>query len=1164
MAGTASNSVQLIITAVDQASDDVKKISQSFTDLGDNVKNTSLKINSDLTKAVADFGTKTKAGLEPISGALNKVAANAANTASVIKSQVGDAFDGLAKGVGALVDTSVSGLDGIGSGATAAATAVVAFAASSTNQVGRLARTIDGVNRAFQRLTGEGVGSLLGKQIEENIKEASIAGQYKLSQVLNSSTSAVKLSLGFGDTIKSAETAGDQVSQIFIDSFDLAKKTINSGFDFKEVVSSAKDASKEVNFILDSVGVTNPIARSIINFAPTIRAAESVTTDIKGIFNKDLVGSVGAEGSFLNVGRTVQQATEVAGQIQQSLGKATEAISVPTPDFTPVVKEATRASSQIEEVFSGAAASIIDRFDAITRKSISLAGKSTEKIAGITDAASKGLLGLSGLDETLNLFGALSGSVAKVVTTISEGSEKIFFFAQAFDILKGAVTGGPFELLIGQNVKLKETLIATQSTLAATTQILRNGVKIEDPTTAIQAIGPAVEGAISKIRKGSLDLVNVTSKDLVDAFQIVANEAGNVGFSLDDAAKLTLNFGATLGTLGVPLGAARQEIQSILQGTIDQNSIVAKSLGINNQQVESWKQQGKLVDNLLKKTEAFRAGNALSAKTFGGVTSNIQEFVDTIGLKAGAQLVDPIVDRLNAFLKFLTNNQDQIIGYITNVVGGVSKGLQSIVDALTGLFQQTQGTLINTLSILFEAFTSLLEALAGAIKTVTVVATPFIAILQQLSGLGQLINPLAQLGLQFKLLSVAVGATSGAFAIFANAIPGLGEALFLLNIRNSDLIGLFTGLTQTAELGIGSILTLGVNLNKVPFAFDAVASKIPVFGKQIASLIPVLSGGAFSLLEFAKVPAVGGVLAKLGDAAAKGGSKAGTGIKTFTDSLSALAGGDTQKGLQGIVLSLGQLVEANPALKPIAPTIKSIAQNTDLAALANKKLAETAETVRNSLVKMALSYTAIGLIVFAAVTFISEFVLKNEAVLKVLKAIGDRLQEFGTKIKEFFTSPLGIALTAVTGLVLAIKTGLVVSVTQAVAGFTKLVSTNVPGWLQSIYGSIQKFNSAITSVPGKISDVFTPTEVKTRKSVIADVINKEAEAIDAAIESRNTKIKKIKAGNALIAESITRAWVPSEMLTKPLSNVVQPWNNGQQLVRKVRPPGSSSLVRRRS
>ncbi|NCJ06685.1 hypothetical protein GS597_09230 [Synechococcales cyanobacterium C] len=311
-----------------------------------------------------------------------------------------------------------------------------------------------------------------------------------------------------------------------------------------------------------------------------------------------------------------------------------------------------------------------------------------------------------------------------------------------------AIAKQGYSALLAQNEQLRQSLLATQASLVATNKVLAGGVEITDPTEAIQALEEPVNRAIDKIRKESLELVGLTSFEIKEVFRLVAAQSAEVGINLEQSADLALDFTAALGTLGVPLAQARQEVNSILQGTIDQNSQLARSLNITNDQVKRLKEQGKLYDFLRDKLEAFRAGNALAAQTIGGVSSNIQELFDQITLAAGEPLFEPFLAVLNDIFEFLDKNKDAITEFLQGAVerfvafmailreaGEVAlKNLQPIIQDLANIFDEDFGRALENVVSGLGRFLILLSQLIdnpgvrGMLKTVDVLVTATAAI----------------------------------------------------------------------------------------------------------------------------------------------------------------------------------------------------------------------------------------------------------------------------------------------------------------------------------------------------------------------------------------------------------------------------------------------------
>lgn len=906
--------------------------------------------------------------------------------------------------------------------------------------VGAGRRTIDFLVSLFQQAKGKIAEALGSPRLEPLIQTARSASERLVSvfRQVRGRISETLQEVNFEPLVQKARTISERV----ITFFQGVKNRVSEAFgavDFKGLLGKAQDAG----------------VKTLSGFKPSVAVLPAGNDDS---YQKSV--AIAATASAQIVSTFESAAEKIPAAFEQSIS------------FDAPVAAAKAASNKIAENFQSAAGRALNSLDRVFSQ-IPKIQQSIGSFANIGQQVSGAVLGFAGGSDTLQLFNGIKNGVGSAVEAISSGAQQIFYFTQAIDILKSAVVGGPYELLIGQNVRLREQLLATQSTLAATNKVIVGGQQVKDPTVAIQALSGPVEGAISKIRKGSLELVNVTSSQLIESFQIVAGEAANIGANLDQAAKLTLSFGATLGTLGVPLFQARQEIQSILQGSIDQNSIVAKSLGITNEQVGIWKQQGTLVDNLLKKMEAFKAGNKLAAETFGGYASNIQELVENIGLEAGKGLLEPLVGQLKAFYTFLDQNKEGISTFVSGLATSFAGALVNITQGVGAIFSTSQGAVVKTITLLFQALITVLNGLGDALKVAAVVAEPFIKIIEQLIGLRALISPIATLAIQFGVLATVTKVVVSSFNLFANSIPLVGEGLLLMQLRGSGVIGLFTGLSQSAGVGAAGLLTLGVNLQRFPFLFNAVASRIPIFGTQIAGLIPTLSATGVAVLSLGKkFPGISEAVLKAGSALASTKALGGTGFETIAKGLSGLFDGKAGSGIQTITQGISELASNSKLLQPLAPTLKNIAFNTDLAAIANQKLAEAAALARASVVKMILNFSAIALVVTAAVFAINEFLIKNEANRKILVAIGEAIKAFGEKVYQFFTSPLGIALTAITGVTIAIRTGLVASTLEAAKAFAQLAATNTPKWIGEVYKGVESLSSVLRGDFSKLGNIF--------------------------------------------------------------------------------------------
>jgi hypothetical protein len=481
---------------------------------------------------------------------------------------------------------------------------------------------------------------------------------------------------------------------------------------------------------------------------------------------------------------------------------------------------------------------------------------------------------LLGLRQPLQVFDLFRESFGGVTSSIVQTTSVIGFFGQGMSTLRGLVSNGPFNLLIGQTVELQGQLLSVASTMAATSKIISNGFEIKDPTQAILALNQPINDQIRQLRIDSIDLVGVTSKQLIPIFQQVAQGATPIGATLSDARSLTIDFAAALGTLQVPLYQSRQEIQSIFLGTIDMNSILAKSLGITNTMVAKWKAQGTLVQELTTRLSAFRAGNKLAAQSFSGVTSNIQEMFELIGQRSGEKLLAPLTQSLNEVYKFLQTNLEMLVGESGKVTDQILRaGL-----AFQSIFKTVLGDVVTVFKdvplFLFTSLANALEALNQGLGFTMAVLRPALNLFSALSGA---IAPLASgflvVALQVKSLVFGVKLLTSAFGVLGNILlPGVGQLLLLLAGNAWGLVAAFTSLGGASVFSATGVARLFANLQLIPGSVTLITAATAALGNVLKSVgVAVVAFAAFKAIDTfilqnkALMEVLGGVAGGLGE-----------------------------------------------------------------------------------------------------------------------------------------------------------------------------------------------------------------------------------------------------------------------------------------------------------
>jgi hypothetical protein len=456
--------------------------------------------------------------------------------------------------------------------------------------------------------------------------------------------------------------------------------------------------------------------------------------------------------------------------------------------------------------------------------------------------------------------------MSRVASGITQASTALFFWSEGFNQIKAA-SSQFYNAFIGQNEKMRQQILATQSSLAAVQDVYINGVKSVDPTETIQAFEAPIRKSLNQIAIESLDLVGVTSGQLTDLLQIaltnatkITNQSKDFADPIKAAERLTLSFAGAFGAMQIPLFQARQEINSILSGTIDMNSRLAKGLSITNEQVRAWGSQGVLVDKLVSKLQPFVAGNALAARSVSGITSNIQEIFEITTRLAGESITGLFVDGLDVIYQYMKNIQPQIQATLNGVTAFISNSVKQIVEIISPF--------LPTLAVFRDAILSIGgsigEIIGGSVQTLlTVLATvaPIIApifdlLVSIIKVVAELLSdPVIQQMVQMALIITAIIGPLSTIATLVATISGFFAS-------GGGLVGFFTLLSTVAPGLVASLGALGSALASIA-GFGGAAGAIATSGSMMTVLGGAITSVAVALGPLALAIAAVAAAAKL-------------------------------------------------------------------------------------------------------------------------------------------------------------------------------------------------------------------------------------------------------------------------------------------------------------
>lgn len=211
--------------------------------------------------------------------------------------------------------------------------------------------------------------------------------------------------------------------------------------------------------------------------------------------------------------------------------------------------------------------------------------------------------------------------------------------------------------------------------------ILNSQIAFSVATTEIDAFGNIVENFADRLSSSAkqfqqleVDLeietrtiVGLTSQRLSGILSEVVQESNSIfgqysekaGSSITDVFKnLTSNLAATYSLLGSPVYQDPQETMSLLQGNVtDPNSFVASKLNISRQEADEAQSQGKYIDLLIQKTQAYRTASTLSANSLENITSNLQDIQEISQREFGQPILKKFTDVGSQFFNSITSTQ---------------------------------------------------------------------------------------------------------------------------------------------------------------------------------------------------------------------------------------------------------------------------------------------------------------------------------------------------------------------------------------------------------------------------------------------------------------------------------------------------------------------------
>lgn len=316
----------------------------------------------------------------------------------------------------------------------------------------------------------------------------------------------------------------------------------------------------------------------------------------------------------------------------------------------------------------------------------------------------------------------------KISDAMKDAVKTVLALVGAYKALDTAI--GFAQRGVKQNSEWEQSKIGIASVLASVREIRdEQGNLVTGAAAYQQALGMAEE-AMNRIKIMGLE-TTATSQDLVAGFQQLIGPAAAAGLTMKQTLDFTMSMVQSLGAIGIPFNQLSAEARSLLDGTIvPTQDRLATTLGITGDMVRNWKAQGVLAQMLLEKMSAFAAAGDDVAKTWNGVTSNLQDAIDTISMGTSKGLYDNLKTALMEVQDLLVTTKGEAAGIspdfahiaatLTQIQTGVGEGILGTVRSLSEGVKELNASLGD------RGVSNALQDVSTTIKTATAALLGFV------------------------------------------------------------------------------------------------------------------------------------------------------------------------------------------------------------------------------------------------------------------------------------------------------------------------------------------------------------------------------------------------------------------------------------------------------
>ena len=353
--------------------------------------------------------------------------------------------------------------------------------------------------------------------------------------------------------------------------------------------------------------------------------------------------------------QTVEMVVDSTPAIR-NLDKITNSLKATATQYNQtqaIVEKANRKVAESSAAFQKATSAGL-RYDASAKRWRTSTGQ-------FATAAEKAAAGVNDLNKQLQVNNRLMSSSGKATADAVSRMRSLVLQVgaaySAYKLLEKAVDAVNIGIQANQSWESQKLGIA--SVIGATNQLADAQGRVLQGSEKFAASQQVAEKLMERIQVLGLETV-ATTQDLVEGVQGIIAPATRVGIALEKVPDLAVNAAQAMGAMQIPLQQMRTEVEALLSGNINKaQDILATNLGITGEMVRNWQKQGVLLDEINKRLESFKLSGDALANTWGGLTSNLKEYVEFISRGATEGLFNSLKSSAREFQSLLISINEQ-------------------------------------------------------------------------------------------------------------------------------------------------------------------------------------------------------------------------------------------------------------------------------------------------------------------------------------------------------------------------------------------------------------------------------------------------------------------------------------------------------------------------